>query len=296
MTQSVRETANQGNDSAEMSEHVESRGAVGGGPGAATASTGALGHHHHHHPHHFEGSIEDIDRQLEALDQESDSDSESLEELDACENIEVVNRSGESADDDQAGPGLDVTVRYTICLFCKKPFQLKKELKKHLFEHMKNLKPMKEKKIVEKKFKCHKCFKTYTEKARAEKHMTKCKKVSKLLLDMSNTTPDGNRILGGGGGDYEGGGGGGDKKKGGKFREPTSPRSLVFDPESDQDERWEHRERNTVVHFDERNIARGGSTDESPTSPPAVSGAGGGGGNGGRGGEGSYYQQFQRCK
>lgn len=277
-----------------MSEHVEPRGAAGGGTGAPAAAA-ALGHHHHHHHHHqqFEGSIEDIDRQLEALDQESDSDSESLEELDACENIEVVNRTGASAygDDDQAGPGLDVTVRYTICLFCKKPFQLKKELKKHLFEHMKNLKPMKEKKIVEKKFKCHKCFKTYTEKARAEKHMTKCKKVSKLLLDMSNTTSDGHRILGGGG-DYEGGG---DKKKGGKFREPTSPRSLVFDPESEQDERWEHRERNTVVHFDEQNIARGGSTDESPTSPPAVSGGGGGGG-GSRGGGGSYYQQFQRCK
>ncbi|XP_065081437.1 uncharacterized protein LOC135704001 isoform X2 [Ochlerotatus camptorhynchus] len=274
-----------------MSEPIESRGAAAGSTGAAAAAA-ALGHHHHHHHHQYQGSIEDIDRQLEALDQESDSDSESLEELDACENIEVVNRAGESADD-QASSGLDVTVRYTICLFCKKPFQLKKELKKHLFEHMKNLKPMKEKKIVEKKFKCHKCFKTYTEKARAEKHMNKCKKVSKLLLDMSNTTSDGNRILSGGS-DYEGGGGG-DKKKGGKFREPTSPRSLVFDPESEQDERWEHRERNTVVHFDERNIARGGSTDESPTSPPPVSGGGAGGG-GGRGGGGSYYQQFQRCK
>ncbi|XP_021713010.1 uncharacterized protein LOC5570621 isoform X2 [Aedes aegypti] len=279
----VFKSASKGIDFGAMSEDVESRGATGGVP---TGGAAALGHHHHHHQQQYEGSIEDIDRQLEALDQESDSDSESLEELDACENIEVVNRAGESADDDQAGPGLDVTVRYTICLFCKKPFQLKKELKKHLFEHMKNLKPMKEKKIVEKKFKCHKCFKTYTEKARAEKHMTKCKKVSKLLLDMSNTTPDGNRILSGGS-DFEGGGGGGDKKK--KFREPTSPRSLVFDPESEQDERWEHRERNTVVHFDERNIARGGSTDESPTSPPAVSGSGGGGG-------GSYYQQYQRCK
>lgn len=237
---------------------------------------------------HFEGSIEDIDRQLEALDQESDSDSESLEELEACENIEVVNRAGGTGDDDgdQSGPALDVTIRYTICLFCKKPFQLKKELKKHLFEHMKNLKPMKEKKIVEKKFKCHKCFKTYTEKARAEKHMTKCKKVSKLLLDMSNTTPEGNRILSGGS-DFEGGGG--ERKKSGKFREPTSPRSLVFDPESEQDERWEHRERNPVVHFDERTMARGGSTDESPTSPPAVSGGTGGGGGGG-----SYYQQYQR--
>lgn len=244
-----------------MADHVESRG--GGASGGAAASIG---------PQHFEGSIEDIDRQLEALDQESDSDSESLEELDACENVEVVSRAGDD-DEPGSGPALDVTIRYTICLFCKKPFQLKKELKKHLFEHMKNLKPMKEKKIVEKKFKCHKCFKTYTEKARAEKHMTKCKKVSKLLLDMSNTTPDGNRILGGG--DYEGGGG--DKKKGSaKFREPTSPRSLVFDPESEQDE---HRERNTVVHFDERNLARGGSTDESPTSPPAGS-----------------HQQFQRCK
>lgn len=271
-----------------MSENIESRGATGSGSNTEAA---ALGHHHHHHHHHqqqYEGSIEDIDRQLEALDQESDSDSESLEELDACENIEVVNRAGESADDDHAGPGLDVTVRYTICLFCKKPFQLKKELKKHLFEHMKNLKPMKEKKIVEKKFKCHKCFKTYTEKARAEKHMTKCKKVSKLLLDMSNTTPDGNRILSGGG-DYEASGGG-ERKKSGKFREPTSPRSLVFDPESEQDDRWEHRERNTVVHFDERNIARGGSTDESPTSPPAVSGTGGGGGGG------SYFQQYQRLR
>lgn len=248
-----------------MSDHVD----------RAAGGAGAIG------PQHFEGSIEDIDRQLEALDQESDSDSESLEELDACENVEVVSRAG---DNEQSGPALDVTIRYTICLFCKKPFQLKKELKKHLFEHMKNLKPMKEKKIVEKKFKCHKCFKTYTEKARAEKHMTKCKKVSKLLLDMSNTTPDGNRILGGGV-DYDGGGG--DKKKGGKFREPTSPRSLVFDPESEQDERWEQRERNPpVVHFDERNLARGGSTDESPTSPPAVSGGSGGGG--------SYYQQFQR--
>lgn len=255
-----------------MSDHTEPRGA-GGGRGAA----GATGHH-------FEGSIEDIDRQLEALDQESDSDSESLEELEACENIEVVNRAGGSAD--QSGHPLDVTIRYTICLFCKKPFQLKKELKKHLFEHMKNLKPMKEKKIVEKKFKCHKCFKTYTEMARAEKHMNKCKKVSKLLLDMSNTTPDGNRILHGGS-EYEASGGG---KKGNKFREPTSPKSLVFDPEAEQEERWEQRERNTVVHFDERNIARGGSTDESPTSPPAVSGGGGGGGGGG-----SYYQQFQRC-
>ncbi|XP_053682083.1 uncharacterized protein LOC128732761 isoform X1 [Sabethes cyaneus] len=255
-----------------MSEHGEARG------GQLSARAGAAAEHH------FEGSIEDIDRQLEALDQESDSDSESLEELEACENIEVVNRSGRSADggDDPSGPALDVTVRYTICLFCKKPFQLKKELKKHLFEHMKNLKPMKEKKIVEKKFKCHKCFKTYTEMARAEKHMTKCKKVSKLLLDMSNTTPDGNRILGGGV-DYEG-----DKKKGGKFREPTSPRSLVFDPESEQDERWEHRERNPVVHFDERALARGASTDESPTSPPGV-GSGGGGGSGG-----SYFQQYQR--
>lgn len=264
-----------------MSERIESRHAggasAGGGGGAAAAAP--MGQQ-------FEGSIEDIDRQLEALDQESDSDSESLEELDACENIEVVNRAGGSADgdDDHSGPPLDVTIRYTICLFCKKPFQLKKELKKHLFEHMKNLKPMKEKKIVEKKFKCHKCFKTYTEKARAEKHMTKCKKVSKLLLDMSNTTPDGNRILGGGG-DYEGGGGGAERKKSGKFREPTSPRSLVFDPESEQDERWEQRERNTVVHFDERAMARGGSTDESPTSPPA---GGGGGGD-------SYYTQFQRC-
>lgn len=256
-----------------MADHVESRGGGASGGGGA----GAIG------PQHFEGSIEDIDRQLEALDQESDSDSESLEELDACENVEVVSRAGDYDDDEHgSGPALDVTVRYTICLFCKKPFQLKKELKKHLFEHMKNLKPMKEKKIVEKKFKCHKCFKTYTEKARAEKHMTKCKKVSKLLLDMSNTTPDGNRILGGGGGgDFEGGGG--DRKKGGsgKFREPTSPRSLVFDPEAEQDERWEQRERNTVVHFDERNLARGGSTDESPTSPPP---AGGGG-----------HQQFQRC-
>ncbi|XP_058813773.1 uncharacterized protein LOC131677763 isoform X2 [Topomyia yanbarensis] len=260
-----------------MSEHAEARGGNHGAR-SGVSSTGA----------HYEGSIEDIDRQLEALDQESDSDSESLEELEACENIEVVNRASGSADgyDDQSGPALDVTVRYTICLFCKKPFQLKKELKKHLFEHMKNLKPMKEKKIVEKKFKCHKCFKTYTEMSRAEKHMTKCKKVSKLLLDMSNTTPDGNRILSGGA-DYEGGGGG-DKKKSGKFREPTSPRSLVFDPESDQDERWEHRERNTVVHFDERTMARGGSTDESPTSPPAVSGGGGGGS--------SYFQQYQRCK
>ncbi|XP_055587250.1 uncharacterized protein LOC129739759 [Uranotaenia lowii] len=239
---------------------------------------------------HYEGSIEDIDRQLQALDQESDSDSESLEELDECENIEMVNR-GSGADEGEenpTGPALDVTVRYTICLFCKKPFQLKKELKKHLVAHMKNLKPMKEKKIVEKKFKCHKCFKTYTEAARAEKHMTKCKKVSKLLLDMSNTTPDGNRILGGG--ELEGGGG--DKKKGGRFREPTSPRSLVFDPESEADERWEQRERNPVVHFDESTLARGGSTDESPTSPPAVSGSAGGSNSGG----GSYYQQFQRCK
>lgn len=260
-----------------MADHVESRaGGASGGGGAAAASIG---------PQHFEGSIEDIDRQLEALDQESDSDSESLEELDACENVEVVSRAGDH-DEPGSGPALDVTVRYTICLFCKKPFQLKKELKKHLFEHMKNLKPMKEKKIVEKKFKCHKCFKTYTEKARAEKHMGKCKKVSKLLLDMSNTTPDGNRILGGG--DYEGGGG--DKKKGGgggggggKFREPTSPRSLVFDPEAEQDDRWEQRERNTVVHFDERNLARGGSTDDSPTSPPAGSGGGG-------------HPLFQRCK
>lgn len=260
-----------------MSEGVESLGATGGGPGAGAA---AIGQHHHHHPPH-EGSIEDIYRQQEALDQESDSDSESLEELEGC--FEELNRAGESAEHGQVGPGLDVTVRYTTCVFCKKPFQLKKELKKHLFEHMKNLKPMKEKKIVEKKFKCHKCFKTYTEKARAEKHMTKCKKVSKLLLDMNNTTPDGNRILGGAG-DCEGGG---DKKKSGKFREPTSPRSLVFDPESEQDERWEQRERNTVVHFDERNIARGGSTEESPTSPPAVSG--------GRG-DGPYCQQYQRCK
>uniref|UniRef100_A0A1Q3EYI9 C2H2-type domain-containing protein n=1 Tax=Culex tarsalis TaxID=7177 RepID=A0A1Q3EYI9_CULTA len=258
-----------------MADHAESRGGGGAsGGGGAAASIG---------PQHFEGSIEDIDRQLEALDQESDSDSESLEELEACENVEVVSRAGDY-DDHGSGPPLDVTVRYTICLFCKKPFQLKKELKKHLFEHMKNLKPMKEKKIVEKKFKCHKCFKTYTEKARAEKHMGKCKKVSKLLLDMSNTTPDGNRILGGGGGgDYEGGGGQ-DKKKGGggggKFREPTSPRSLVFDPEAEQEERWEQRERNTVVHFDERNLARGGSTEDSPTSPPA----------------GSGHQQFQRCK
>lgn len=242
-----------------MADNAEHRG---GG-----ASGGPVG------PQHFEGSIEDIDRQLEALDQESDSDSESLEELEACENVEVVSRHG---DDEEAGPALDVTIRYTVCLFCKKPFQLKKELKKHLLEHMKNLKPMKEKKIVEKKFKCHKCFKTYKELEKAEKHMRKCKKVSKLLLDMSNTTPDGNRILSGSG-DYEGGGG--DKKKGGKLREPTSPRSLVYDPEAEQDERWEHRERNTVVHFDERNLARGGSTDESPTSPPA----------------GSGHQQFQRC-
>lgn len=250
-----------------MSESVESLGATGGGPGAGQQQQ------------QYVGSIEDIYRQQEALDQLSDSDSESLDELDEC--YEAVNRAGESAEHGQVGPGLDVTARYTTCLFCKKPFQLKKELKKHLFEHMKNLKPMKEKKIVEKKFKCHKCFKTYTEKARAEKHMTKCKKVSKLLLDMNNTTPDGNRILGGAG-DFEGGG---DRKKSGKFREPTSPRSLVFDPESEQDERWEHRERNTVVHFDERNIARGGSTDESPSSPPAVSGGGG---------DGSYYQQYQR--
>ncbi|XP_055619323.1 uncharacterized protein LOC129764349 isoform X2 [Toxorhynchites rutilus septentrionalis] len=265
------------------SSHVGLTGGGGGGGSALAAS------------HNFEGSIEDIDRQLEALDQESDSDSESLEELEACEKIEVVNRASGTTEDDPSGSALDVTVRYTVCLFCKKPFQLKKELKKHLFEHMKNLKPMKEKKIVEKKFKCHKCFKTYTEKARAEKHMTKCKKVSKLLLDMSNTTPDGNRILGGGV-DYEGSGGGGVKKKSGKFREPTSPRSLVFDPESDQDERWEQRERNPVVHFDERTMARGGSTDESPTSPPAVSRGTGSGGGGGGGGSGSYYKQYQRCK
>lgn len=256
-----------------MSEQSESRGDRS--EGATNDRSGQ----------NFEGSIEDIDRQLEALDQESNSDSESLEELEACENIEVVNGPG----DGQAGPGIDVTVRYTICLFCKKPFQLKKELKKHLFEHMKNLKPMKEKKIVEKKFKCHKCFKTYTEKSRAEKHMTKCKKVSKLLLDMSNTTPDGNRILSGGA-DFEGDGGG-ERKRSSKFREPTSPRSLIFDPESEQEERWEHRERNPVVHFDEKAIAQSGSLDESPTLSPAVSSSGNTGG-----GSESYYQQYQRCK
>uniref|UniRef100_A0A182N4N9 MICOS complex subunit MIC60 n=1 Tax=Anopheles dirus TaxID=7168 RepID=A0A182N4N9_9DIPT len=215
-------------------------------------------------------STEDIERQLEALDQESDSDSESLEELDECENIEVVNSDRAAGHTD---PALDVTIRYTICLFCKKPFQLKKELKKHLFEHMKNLKPMKEKKIVEKKFKCHKCFKTYTEKARAEKHMTKCKKVSKLLLDMSNTG-DG-RILGGS--EYEAAvaerSAKSSMKSGGKFREPTSPRSLVFDPDAaDGDgERWSANDverRNQVVHFDERTTKGGpGSSDESPTSP-----------------------------
>ncbi|XP_049286322.1 uncharacterized protein LOC125765342 [Anopheles funestus] len=234
--------------------HLTPGGAAGGG------LAGGLQH---------EGSTEDIERQLEALDQESDSDSESLEELEACENIEVVNP-------DQTAPALDVTIRYTICLFCKKPFQLKKELKKHLFEHMKNLKPMKEKKIVEKKFKCHKCFKTYTEKARAEKHMTKCKKVSKLLLDMSNAG-DG-RIMGGS--EYDAAvaerSNKSSMKSGGKFREPTSPRSLVFDPDAaaDSDERWssadERRERNQVVHFDERTTKGGGgpgSSDESPTSP-----------------------------
>uniref|UniRef100_A0A182XIC0 C2H2-type domain-containing protein n=1 Tax=Anopheles quadriannulatus TaxID=34691 RepID=A0A182XIC0_ANOQN len=256
-----------GGAAAAGASHLMPGGAAGGAGGLA----GGLQH---------EGSTEDIERQLEALDQESDSDSESLEELDACENIEVVNPDRTAAD--HSDPALDVTIRYTICLFCKKPFQLKKELKKHLFEHMKNLKPMKEKKIVEKKFKCHKCFKTYTEKARAEKHMTKCKKVSKLLLDMSNAG-DG-RILGGT--EYDAAiaekSAKSSMKSGGKFREPTSPRSLVFDPDmADSDERWastavrvpsdERRERNQVVHFDERTTKGGGggpgSSDESPTSP-----------------------------
>uniref|UniRef100_A0A182Q5Z6 C2H2-type domain-containing protein n=1 Tax=Anopheles farauti TaxID=69004 RepID=A0A182Q5Z6_9DIPT len=257
-----------------MSDNTVSRNvstASGGGtasgshhlmPGGAAAGLGGGLQH--------EGSTEDIERQLEALDQESDSDSESLEELDECENIEVVNSDRASGHTD---PALDVTIRYTICLFCKKPFQLKKELKKHLFEHMKNLKPMKEKKIVEKKFKCHKCFKTYTEKARAEKHMTKCKKVSKLLLDMSNAG-DG-RISGGS--EYEAAvaerSAKSSMKSGGKFREPTSPRSLVFDPDAaDSDERWSANDverRNQVVHFDERTTKGGGpgSSDESPTSP-----------------------------
>uniref|UniRef100_A0A182PA38 C2H2-type domain-containing protein n=1 Tax=Anopheles epiroticus TaxID=199890 RepID=A0A182PA38_9DIPT len=252
-----------GSGSGTGSHHLMPGGGAAGGVGGLA---GGLQH---------EGSTEDIERQLEALDQESDSDSESLEELEECENIEVVNPDRTAG---QADPALDVTIRYTICLFCKKPFQLKKELKKHLFEHMKNLKPMKEKKIVEKKFKCHKCFKTYTEKARAEKHMTKCKKVSKLLLDMSNAG-DG-RILGGS--EYDAAiaekSNKSSMKSGGKYREPTSPRSLVFDPDADSDERWsaadERRERNQVVHFDERTTKGGGgggpgSSDESPTSPGA---------------------------
>ncbi|XP_058062903.1 B-cell lymphoma/leukemia 11A-like [Anopheles bellator] len=251
-----------------MSENSASRnlsssvGASGGGAGGGSGSHltpcvgGAAGGGLHH-----EGSTEDIERQLKALGDLSDSDSESLDELEGCD----LNEPADSAD-----PPLDVTIRYTICLFCKKPFQLKKELKKHLFEHMKNLKPMKEKKIVEKKFKCHKCFKTYTEKARAEKHMTKCKKVTKLLLDMNNTGEG--RIMGGS--EYEAAVSEKSSKsnmKGGKFREPTSPRSLVFDPEAaDSDERWtdERRERNQVVHFDERTTKGGtGSSDESPSSP-----------------------------
>ncbi|XP_053670105.1 PR domain zinc finger protein 5-like [Anopheles nili] len=259
-----------------MSDNTASRklstsgeGAAGGG-GAGShlmpGGGGAVGGLQH------EGSTEDIERQLEALDQDSDSDSESLEELEACEDIEVVNADRSAG---HADPALDVTIRYTICLFCKKPFQLKKELKKHLFEHMKNLKPMKEKKIVEKKFKCHKCFKTYTEKARAEKHMTKCKKVSKLLQDMSNTGEG--RIMGGS--EYDAAlsekSNKSSMKSGAKFREPTSPRSLVFDPDAaDSDERWstsdDRRERNQVVHFDERTTKGGGgmgSSDESPTSP-----------------------------
>uniref|UniRef100_A0AAG5CWZ2 C2H2-type domain-containing protein n=1 Tax=Anopheles atroparvus TaxID=41427 RepID=A0AAG5CWZ2_ANOAO len=287
-----------------MSENMASRnlvssdGGAKGGTGAAGGSggqllpgggaAGGLGGGLQH-----EGSTEDIERQLAALAQYSDSDSESLEELDECENIEVADRAGAGYTD----PTLDTTIRYTICLFCKKPFQLKKELKKHLFEHMKNLKPMKEKKIVEKKFKCHKCFKTYTEKARAEKHMTKCKKVSKLLLDMSNTG-DG-RILGGS--EYEAAvserSNKSSMKSAGKFREPTSPRSLVFDPDacSDSDERWanERRERNQVVHFDER-TTKGGNG----------SGGGGGGGGGGGAGTGSSDESptspgtgghFQKC-